>query len=123
MKEAYDMEAQSDIRVTIRVNRELKDRAEDLFNYLGLNMSNAINMFLRKSVDERGIPFPVGKGGAADSDAPEYDFSPNTVTKVFADNVSLDVYDKLRRGVPVARYDVSKKQAYLLMPDGTREYI
>jgi addiction module RelB/DinJ family antitoxin len=117
------MEAQSDIRVTIRVNKELKESAEALFNYLGLNMSNAINMFLRKSVDENGIPFPVGKGNVADSDAPEYDFSPDAVTKVFAESVSRDVYDKLRSGVPVARYDASKKQAYLLHPDGTREYI
>jgi addiction module RelB/DinJ family antitoxin len=117
------MEAQSDIRVTIRVNKELKESAEDLFNYLGLNMSNAINMFLRKSVDEKGIPFTVGKGNVTESNAVEYDFSPDAVTKAFAESVSRDVYDKLRNGVPVARYDASKKQAYLLHPDGTREYI
>ena len=48
-----------DVRVTIRVNRDLKKRAEILFDYLGLNMSNAVNIFLRKSVDLKGIPFPV----------------------------------------------------------------
>ena len=48
-----------DVRVTIRVNRELKESAEALFEYLGLNMSNAVNIFLRKAVDQRGIPFPV----------------------------------------------------------------
>jgi addiction module RelB/DinJ family antitoxin len=117
------MEAQSDIRVTIRVNKELKESAESLFSYLGLNMSNAINMFLRKSVDENGIPFSVSKGYVSGSDGIEYDFSPDTVTKAFAESVSRDVYDKLRNGVPVARYDASKKQAYLLHPDGTREYI
>jgi DNA-damage-inducible protein J len=117
------MEAQSDIRVTIRVNKELKESAEALFSYLGLNMSNAINMFLRKSVDDKGIPFSVGKGDVADSNVTEYDFSPDTVTKVFAESVSRDIYDKLRNGVPVARYDAAKKQAYLLHPDGTREYI
>jgi hypothetical protein len=105
------------------VNKELKVSAENLFSYLGLNMSNAINMFLRKSVDEGGIPFFVGRGGAVDGAAPRYDFSPDTVTKVFAENVSRDIYSKLRSGTPVAQYDVSKKQAYLLHPDGTREYI
>jgi hypothetical protein len=45
------------------------------------------------------------------------------VTKVFAENASRDIYDKLRNGVPVARYDASKKQAYLLHPDGIREYL
>ena len=40
-----------DVRVTIRVNRELKESAEALFEYLGLNMTNAVNIFLRKTVD------------------------------------------------------------------------
>ncbi|MCL2068065.1 MAG: type II toxin-antitoxin system RelB/DinJ family antitoxin [Treponema sp.] len=48
-----------DIRVTIRVDRELKENAEALFNYLGLNMTSAINIFLRKSVEQKGIPFQV----------------------------------------------------------------
>jgi len=52
------MQAQ-DVRVTIRVDRELKEDAEALFSYLGLNMSNAVNIFLRKAVDQKGIPFPV----------------------------------------------------------------
>jgi len=55
------MQAQ-DVRVTVRVNRELKENAETLFDYLGLNMSNAINIFLRKTVEQRGIPFPVNAG-------------------------------------------------------------
>jgi DNA-damage-inducible protein J len=65
-----------DVRVTIRVDRELKENAESLFAYLGLNMSNAINIFLRKAVDQRGIPFPVNTGtqgilGSAQMKLPE----------------------------------------------------
>ena len=52
------MQAQ-DVRVTIRVERELKENAEALFSHLGLNMSNAVNVFLRKAVEQRGIPFQV----------------------------------------------------------------
>ena len=54
------------VRVTIRVNRELKDEAEALFEYLGLNMSSAINIFLRKAVDQRGIPFPINMDSGGD---------------------------------------------------------
>jgi addiction module RelB/DinJ family antitoxin len=120
------MEAQSDVRVTIRVDRELKESAERLFEYLGLNMSNAINIFLRKSVDERGIPFPVNAGGAeagSSGAGVEYDFSPDTVTRAFAEAVSENIYEKLKSGAPVAKYDVSQKRAYLLYPDGTRDYV
>ncbi|MDR2163006.1 MAG: type II toxin-antitoxin system RelB/DinJ family antitoxin [Clostridiales Family XIII bacterium] len=117
------MEAQRDVRVTIRMDRELKESAENLFRYLGINMSNAISMFLRKSVDEKGIPFSVGRSDAAGDAGGEYDFSPDNVTKAFAESVSLDVYSNLKRGIPVAQYDTSKKKAYLLHPDGTREYV
>ena len=82
-----------DVRVTIRVNRELKENAEALFNYLGLNMSNAVNIFLRKAVDQGGIPFPISVGNQGVG------------------------------GLPVARYDTETKRAYLENADGTREYI
>ena len=53
------MSAQRDVRVTVRVDKELKENADSLFERLGLNMSVAFNMFLRKAVNEDAIPFPV----------------------------------------------------------------
>lgn len=51
----------SSITTTINVNvpSDIKDEANHLFEMLGLNMTTAINMFLRKSIDEWAIPFNV----------------------------------------------------------------
>ncbi|MDD3890230.1 MAG: type II toxin-antitoxin system RelB/DinJ family antitoxin [Syntrophomonadaceae bacterium] len=45
--------------LNIRVDEELKSKAEAIFKELGLNMSTAINMFLRYSVRYGGIPFDL----------------------------------------------------------------
>ena len=107
-----------DVRVTIRVNRELKENAEALFGYLGLNMSNAVNIFLRRAVDQKGIPFPVNtvNRGIGDIDT-------NEVTKAFNDAVKEEIAQKQKKGLPVARYDVQSGQAYLENADGTRDYV
>ena len=57
------MNLQSDASVTIRVDKNLKENADFLFEQLGLNMSVAFNMFLRKAVNEDAIPFPVSISG------------------------------------------------------------
>ena len=51
--------------LNIRVDEDLKKRAEQLFADLGLNMSSAITIFLRSSVDYNGIPFEIKKTGRA----------------------------------------------------------
>jgi len=111
------MQAQ-DIRVTIRVNRELKESAEALFDYLGLNMSNAVNIFLRKAVDQKGIPFNVNTGNYG---GPEL-YAEN-VTEAFKKAVQQDIDKKQKMGLPIARYDVKSKRAYLENIDGSREYV
>ena len=45
--------------INVRVDSALKLEAEALFNDLGLNMSSAINMFLRSAINHNGIPFEV----------------------------------------------------------------
>lgn len=45
--------------INIRVDEEVKRKAEVIFNELGLNMSTAINIFLRYSVRYGGIPFDL----------------------------------------------------------------
>lgn len=48
-----------------RVEPEIKEQAEQVLEQLGIPMSNAIGMFLRQVVMQRGIPFemklPVNK--------------------------------------------------------------
>ena len=53
--------------LNIRIDEELKKKAELLFADLGLNMSSAITVFLRSSVDYNGIPFEIKKTGRANT--------------------------------------------------------
>jgi len=45
------------IQVTFRTDESLKKEAETLFNQMGLNMTTALNVFLRQAVLEQAIPF------------------------------------------------------------------
>ena len=41
----------------IRIDDELKKQASTLFDELGLDLSTAVRMFLKKAVLEKGLPF------------------------------------------------------------------
>ena len=43
--------------ISIRVPDEIKKQAADVFSDLGLDMSTAINLFLRQCIRENGLPF------------------------------------------------------------------
>lgn len=45
--------------LNIRVDKEVKAAAEDMFEALGMTMSTAVNIFLRQAIRENGIPFEV----------------------------------------------------------------
>ena len=45
--------------LNIRTDKAIKDQAEEIFNELGLNMTTAINIFLRTAIREHGIPFEL----------------------------------------------------------------
>ena len=45
--------------ISLRLSREVKQQAEDLFAGLGLNMSSALNLFLMQAIHCRGIPFDI----------------------------------------------------------------
>lgn len=45
--------------VQVRIDTELRDDANKLFDSLGLDMSTAIKIFLKKCLAENGIPFAV----------------------------------------------------------------
>ena len=55
------MPTANDTAITIRTNKEVKDRAQALFSDLGLDLSTAINLFLRQSVREERIPFLISR--------------------------------------------------------------
>ena len=45
--------------VFARVEPEVKEQAEQVLDRLGIPMSNAVGMFLRQIVLQRGIPFEM----------------------------------------------------------------
>lgn len=45
--------------VFVRVEPDLKEQAEQVLNQLGIPMSNAVGMFLKQIVLQRGIPFEM----------------------------------------------------------------
>ena len=113
------MRDQNDVCVTIRVDKDLKNQADALFDRLGMDMTTALNVFLRKAVDEAAIPFPVSMKNGGFSTG----FTASDITDAFADAVRNDIDSSKRNGFPVARYDIAKRQAYLEQPDGTKEYV
>jgi len=113
------MNVQNDVRVTFRVDKDLKERAERLFDYLGMNMSTALNVFLRKSVDDAAIPFAISTKSADFGTG----YSPDDITNAFETAVDAEIEKKRHEGFPVAKYDPIAQQAYLEVADGTREYV
>jgi len=49
----------ADITVTIRVDENIKRKFEEFCLDVGLNMSAAVNMFIRAALNEQKIPFQI----------------------------------------------------------------
>ena len=47
------------VNINIRVDSELKRQAEEVYAELGMNLSAALNVFLRASVRSNGMPFDL----------------------------------------------------------------
>lgn len=51
----------ANINVTIRIDDELKGRADELFESLGMSFTTAVNIFIRQSLREGAIPFRISQ--------------------------------------------------------------
>lgn len=47
------------VSTNITIDADVKKQAQELFADLGLDLSTAINIYLKKAVAEQGIPFDV----------------------------------------------------------------
>jgi DNA-damage-inducible protein J len=45
--------------INIRVDNDVKVKAQDIFSALGMDMTTAVNIFLRKAIRKNGIPFEL----------------------------------------------------------------
>ncbi len=41
------------------MDKDVKDQAEEIFNELGMSMTTAVNIFMRATIREHGIPFEL----------------------------------------------------------------
>lgn len=46
-------------QVNVRIDDGLKEKADVLFDELGLNMTTAFNIFVRQAIRQGGIPFDI----------------------------------------------------------------
>ncbi len=72
--------------LNIRTDADIKASAEKIFEQLGLNMSTAVNIFLRQAIRQGGLPFEV-----------KLDI-PNDVTAAAIDEGRAMMKDKNARG-------------------------
>jgi DNA-damage-inducible protein J len=47
------------MNLSIKIDRELKKEADQVFSALGMNLTTAITVFMRQSVRQKKIPFEV----------------------------------------------------------------
>jgi len=45
--------------INIRVDGDVKNKAQDVFAALGMDMTTAVNIFLRQAIRKNGIPFDL----------------------------------------------------------------
>lgn len=72
--------------LNIRTDKDVKIAAEKIFDELGLNMTTAINIFLRQTIRENGIPFELRLN------------TPNTTTVAAIEEGRRMAYDQSVKG-------------------------
>lgn len=43
--------------LNIRIDKDVKESAEQVFSDLGINMTSAVTLFLKQSIRDRALPF------------------------------------------------------------------
>ena len=49
----------SKMSMSMRLDSEVKEQVQQVFNNLGMDMTTAINIFLRQAIQYQGLPFDV----------------------------------------------------------------
>ena len=85
--------------LTVRLDKQVKQDAEKLFNELGMTLSGAINIFLHQALEVEGLPFEVKKKRpnreplAAMKEALELANDPNAKTFKSIDELRKDLLE------------------------------
>ena len=98
--------------MNIKIDRELKAQADKLFNDMGMNLTTAVNVFVRQAVLERAIPFRIYRDAEATETRigiPQRQAAMQEVRDLLAgidgNNIDLDQMKAERRAVKYERAD------------------
>ena len=107
-------------RLSVRVDEDIKQRAEKVFQELGLNLSSGINLYLSQVAARREIPFPLSHNRQSISS------DLDLLRQIEELRAQIAVISKMKgaldRGIPIALYDDQINRPYMLYPDGQRSY-
>ena len=81
-------------KINVCVDERTKKDAEELLDEMGLTMTSAINMYLKRIIIEQGIPFEVSAR------------VPNAVTAK-----AMDEFDEMKRNPAAYKKDADFKEA------------
>ncbi len=104
-------------KLSARVDVDTKEKANEIFQKLGMNLSTGVNVYLHSVVLNQGIPFLLTLNRA--------DFVGNDVARfenASKEFIAKEITEAKAYGHPVALYDHELKKAYLEYPDGRRDY-
>lgn len=104
-------------KLSARVDADTKEKANEIFQKLGMNLSTAVNVYLHSVVINQGIPFILSLEKADIGRL--YDVKFEKASKVY---IAKEIADAKGNGHAVALYDAELKRAYLEYPDGRRDY-
>jgi len=107
-------------RLSVRVDEDIKRRAENVFRELGLTMSAGINLYLNQVALQQSIPFLLTQTPQIKQNDAELRKQIEELKAQIA--VDARIKSMLERGVPVALYDDMLKRPYMEYPDGRRVY-
>ena len=80
----------STTNINIRIDANVKQEAENLFEKLGMSISGAINIFFRQAIRLQAIPFEI-KAKTPDEEYNDY-FTPDVVKSI------LESAERIKRG-------------------------
>ncbi|MDD2967557.1 MAG: type II toxin-antitoxin system RelB/DinJ family antitoxin [Desulfovibrionaceae bacterium] len=71
--------------MTIRTDAQIKQQAQQIFSDLGMDMTTAVNIFLRQAIRHNGLPFDVRleRLNAASQNAIEESLAGKNLSKPF----------------------------------------
>lgn len=86
--------------VRSRVDKRTKEKAEKIIGKLGLNMSDAIRIYLKQIINHKGLPFDMKLPSATTVGALQEDMSKKkrySSMNEFWDDMDIDLKDKKKK--------------------------